>query len=60
MILDELKEKIEARELVTVGAASSLTNLSRNEIIKFVEANDLKIYDEEKGIWYNETAEGHC
>ena len=60
MTLEELRKEIARLEVVTVGAAAFLCQLSREEIIAFVEENKLKIYDEENCIWYNETAKGHC
>ncbi|MDR0298570.1 MAG: hypothetical protein LBI13_00560 [Streptococcaceae bacterium] len=58
--MGKLAEKILNREIVTVGAASEFSMLTRAEVIQFVEENALKIYDEIEGKWYNESAIGHC
>lgn len=57
---DELADKIFNREIVTIGAASDFTGFSRQAVLQFIDENQLKIFDELEGKWYNESAEGHC
>ena len=59
--LEILKEALLQGKIVTVSAASELTQLKRREIINYVKASkNLRIYDQEKQKWLNENVDGHC
>ena len=58
--LEDLRQEISSRQIVTIGKAQAASGLSREELVQYVKTQNLKIYDEEKGHWYNEDAKGHC
>lgn len=59
--LETLRQGIQKMEIVTVQAACQATGLSRQQVIDFVtQDKSLRIFDESKGVWINETAAGHC